>query len=50
MASETKVDVWMPLYVSDFLTATLGWTAEERGHYLTLLMAQWAIGNLPGDP
>jgi uncharacterized protein YdaU (DUF1376 family) len=50
MASETKVDVWMPLYVSDFLTATLGWTAEERGHYLTLLMAQWAIGSLPGDP
>jgi uncharacterized protein YdaU (DUF1376 family) len=52
MASETKVDIWMPLYVSDFLTATLGWSAEERGHYLTLLMAQWALGDqgLPSDP
>jgi uncharacterized protein YdaU (DUF1376 family) len=49
MADETKVDVWMPLYVSDFLTATLGWSAEERGHYLTLLMAQWAMGGLPSD-
>lgn len=49
MQSETKVDVWMPLYVSDFLTATLGWSAEERGHYLTLLMAQWANGGLPSD-
>jgi len=50
MQSETKVDVWMPLYVSDFLTATLGWSAEERGHYLTLLMAQWANGGLPSEP
>jgi uncharacterized protein YdaU (DUF1376 family) len=51
MAGDTKVDIWMPLYVSDFLTATLGWSAEERGHYLTLLMAQWALGDqgLPSD-
>lgn len=50
MADDRKVDIWMPLYVSDFLTATLGWSAEERGHYLTLLMAQWAMGGLPSDP
>ena len=50
MADDKKVDIWMPLYVSDFLTATLGWSAEERGHYLTLLMAQWAMGGLPSDP
>jgi uncharacterized protein YdaU (DUF1376 family) len=50
MAYDRKVDIWMPLYVSDFLTATLGWSAEERGHYLTLLMAQWAMGGLPEDP
>jgi len=47
--ASTKVDVWMPLYVSDFLTATLGWSAEERGHYMILLMAQWSLGGLPAD-
>lgn len=47
--SDQKVDVYMPLYVRDFLTSTIGWTAEERGHYLTLLMIQWDRGSLPGD-
>ena len=42
-----RVDVYMPLYVRDFLTATIGWTAEERGHYLVLLMLQWDRGALP---
>lgn len=49
MAAEDKVDVYMPLYVRDFLTATIGWSAEERGHYLTLLMVQWDRGGLPAD-
>lgn len=49
MAAEDKVDVYMPLYVRDFLTATIGWSAEERGHYLTLLMIQWDRGGLPSD-
>ncbi|NBW20015.1 MAG: DUF1376 domain-containing protein [Caulobacteraceae bacterium] len=47
MAADTKVDVYLPLYVRDFLTSTIGWTAEERGHYLTLLMIQWDRGCLP---
>jgi len=42
-----RVDIFMPLYVRDFLTATIGWSAEERGHYLTLLMVQWDRGWLP---
>jgi uncharacterized protein YdaU (DUF1376 family) len=42
-----KVDIYMPLYVRDFLTSTFGWSAEERGHYLTLLMVQWDRGTLP---
>lgn len=50
MAADTKVDVYLPLYVRDFLTSTIGWTAEERGHYLTLLMIQWDRGSLPNDP
>lgn len=49
MAAETRVDVYLPLYVRDFLTSTIGWTAEERGHYLTLLMIQWDRGSLPAE-
>lgn len=49
MSADTRVDVYMPLYVRDFLTSTIGWTAEERGHYLTLLMIQWDRGSLPQD-
>ena len=49
MAADTKVDVYLPLYVRDFLTSTIGWTAEERGHYLTLLMIQWDRGSLPEE-
>jgi uncharacterized protein YdaU (DUF1376 family) len=49
MAAEDRVDVYLPLYVRDFLTATIGWSAEERGHYLTLLMIQWDRGGLPSD-
>ena len=49
MSADTKVDVYLPLYVRDFLTSTIGWSAEERGHYLTLLMIQWDRGSLPAD-
>lgn len=40
---------WFPFFGRDFLTATSGWTAEERGHYLTLLIVQWEQGGLPDD-
>lgn len=43
----SRVDFFMPLYVRDFLAATIGWTACEKGHYLTLLMLQWDRGGLP---
>ena len=46
---DERVDFFLPLYVRDFIAATLGWTAAERGHYLTLLMVQWDRGGLPGD-
>jgi uncharacterized protein YdaU (DUF1376 family) len=49
MSADTRVDVYLPLYVRDFLTSTIGWTAEERGHYLTLLMIQWDRGSLPAE-
>jgi uncharacterized protein YdaU (DUF1376 family) len=41
---------WFPLFGRDFLAATMGWTAEERGHYVTLLIAQWEQDGLPDDP
>lgn len=47
--ADHKVDIYMPLYVRDFLTSTFGWTAEERGHYLTLLMVAWDRGHIPSD-
>jgi uncharacterized protein YdaU (DUF1376 family) len=49
VSADTKVDVYLPLYVRDFLTSTIGWTACERGHYLTLLMLQWDRDGLPAD-
>lgn len=49
MAADDRVDHFLPLYVRDFLTATIGWTAEEKGHYLTLLMIQWDRGALPAE-
>jgi uncharacterized protein YdaU (DUF1376 family) len=47
--AQHKVDIYMPLYVRDFLTSTFGWSAEERGHYLTLLMLAWDRGSLPAE-
>jgi uncharacterized protein YdaU (DUF1376 family) len=41
---------WFPLFGRDFLASTLGWTAEERGHYVTLLVCQWEQDGLPADP
>jgi uncharacterized protein YdaU (DUF1376 family) len=49
MASETKVDTYMPFFCGDFLAGTLGWSAEERGHYTVLLSVQWIQGSIPSD-
>jgi len=43
------VSSWFPFFGRDFLTATGGWTAEERGHYITLLAIQWEQAGLPDD-
>jgi uncharacterized protein YdaU (DUF1376 family) len=40
---------FFPLFGRDFLAATMGWTAEERGHYIVLLITQWEQGGLPDD-
>jgi hypothetical protein len=43
----SQVDHYLPLFGRDFLAATAGWTAAERGHYITLLIVQWEQGGLP---
>ena len=44
-----RAKAWMPLYVSDFLIATLGWEADVVGHYIRLLLIQWDRGSLPAN-
>jgi uncharacterized protein YdaU (DUF1376 family) len=46
----TNVSSYIPFFGRDFLTATMGWTAEERGHYMVLLITQWEQGYIPDDP
>lgn len=46
-ADDLRVDMFLPLFCRDFLMSTIGWTAAQRGHYLTLLMVQWDAGFLP---
>jgi uncharacterized protein YdaU (DUF1376 family) len=45
-----KTDSYIPFFGRDFLAATMGWTAEERGHYVVLLVTQWEQGSIYADP
>ncbi|MDC7223482.1 MAG: DUF1376 domain-containing protein [Spirochaetales bacterium] len=44
-----KTDIWMPLYISDFLSDTFHLSAEETGAYMLIIMNYWKRGSIGGD-
>lgn len=45
-----KTNIWMPLYVGDYISATRRLTTVQHGAYMLLLMEYWQTGEpLPDD-
>jgi uncharacterized protein YdaU (DUF1376 family) len=45
----SRPDIWMPLFVGDYLRDTSRLTRDQHGGYLLLIMDYWVKGPLPDD-
>jgi uncharacterized protein YdaU (DUF1376 family) len=45
----SRTDIWMPLYIGDYLADTSHLDAERHGCYLLWMMHYWRKGPLPND-
>lgn len=46
---KAKEDIWMPLYIGDYMSSTGRLTTEQHGAYMLMIMDYWKNGPIPND-